>query len=49
MSAVAMAKSMGIEIPWDSPTPSYGLHVDADDGQVRAESWRDDSGGIDHI
>jgi len=33
MSAVAMAKSMGIEIPWDSPTPSYGLHVDADDGQ----------------
>ena len=33
MSAVAMAKSLGIEIPWDSPTPSYGLHVDGDDGQ----------------
>ena len=28
MSAVAVAKSLGIDIPWDSPTPSYGQHVD---------------------
>ncbi len=26
-SAVAVAKSLGVDIPWDSPTPSYGDHV----------------------
>ena len=30
MSAVAVAKSFGCSIPWDSPTPSYGNHVDED-------------------
>ena len=30
MSAVAVAKSLGVAIPWDSPTPGYGLHIDAD-------------------
>lgn len=29
MSAVAVAKSLGVEIPWDSPTPGYHLPDEA--------------------
>ena len=30
MSAVAVAKTLGIEIMWDSPTPGYGDHAEDD-------------------